>query len=194
MYNYNKSWLAPYDPTKLAILSILRPKDDLISNFGPNVRKMVSSDDVVHFIDEENIVTYINFGCCITFLPKTPTKIKQINRERKYISRSCEKRHSIPSNDQHTCFVDEQQSSNIFLNPYDLWGMVPAAPLSLRHTNVHTLRSISTLNQQLNNLEQTHIHSSLHCERWTVKQGIARQLCILSKKLLSGRTNERNSC
>ena len=32
-----------------------------------------------------------------------------------------------------------------------------------------TLCPISTLNQQLNNLEQTHIRCSLHCEGWTVK-------------------------
>ena len=135
MYNYNKSGLSPYDPKKFAIHSILRPEDDLISNSGPNVRKTVSFDDVVHFIDEENIVTYITFDCGITFLPETPTKIRQNNRERKYISRSCEKPPCIPSNDQHTCFVDEQHSSNIFLNPYNLWGMVPAALMSLSHTN-----------------------------------------------------------
>ena len=34
---------------------------------------------------------------------------------------------------------------------------------------IHTLCSISTLNQQLNNLEQTHIRWSLHCQRLTVK-------------------------
>ena len=34
---------------------------------------------------------------------------------------------------------------------------------------IHTLCSISTLNQKLNNLERTHIRCSLHCERWTVK-------------------------
>ena len=143
MYNYNKSGLSPYDPTKLAIHFILRPEDDLISNCGPNVRKTVSFDDVVHFIDEENIVTYINFDCGITFLPETPTKIRQINRERKYFSRSCEKPHYIPSNDQHTCFVDEQHSSNIFRNPYNLWDMVPAALMSLSHTN----DTYSTFNQ-----------------------------------------------
>ena len=143
MYNYNKSGLSPYDPTKLAIHSILRPEDDLISNCGPNVRKTVSFDDVVHFIDKENIVTYINFDCGITFLPETPKKIRQINRERKYSSRYCEKPHCIPSNGQHTCFVDKQHSSNIFLNPYNLWGMVPAALMSLSHTN----DTYSTFNQ-----------------------------------------------
>ena len=35
---------------------------------------------------------------------------------------------------------------------------------------IHTLCSIRTLNQQLNNLEQTHFRCSLHCERWTVKR------------------------
>ena len=90
MYNYNKSALSPYDPTKLAIHSILRLEDDLISNCGPNVRKTVSFDDVVHFIDEENIVTYVDFDCGITFFPKTPIKIRQINKERNYISRSRE--------------------------------------------------------------------------------------------------------
>ena len=118
MYNYNKSVLSPYDPTKLAIHYILRPEDDLISSFGPNLKKTVSFDDVVHFIDEESMVTYAVFDCGITFFPETPTKIIQINRERNYISRSCEKPQCIPSNDQHTCFVDEQQSSNIFLNRY----------------------------------------------------------------------------
>ena len=135
MYNYNKSGLSPYDPTKLAIHSILRPEDDLISNCGPNVKKTVSFDDVVHFIDEENIVTYVDFDCSITFLPETPTKIKQITRERNYISRSCEKPQYNPSNDQHVCPVDEQHSSNIFLTPYILWDMSPAALTSLNHNN-----------------------------------------------------------
>ena len=135
MYNYNESVLSPYDPTKLAIHSILRLEDDLISNCGPNVKKTVSFDDVVHFIDEEIMVTCVDFGCGITFLPETPTKIRQINRERNHISRSCEKPQCIPSNDQHTCSVDEQHSSNIFLNSYNLWDMVPAALMSLNHTN-----------------------------------------------------------
>ena len=135
MYNYNKSVLSPYDPIKLAIHSILRPEDDLKSNCGPNLNKKVSFDDVVHFIDEENMVTHVDFDCGITFFPETSTKIRQIIRERNYISRSCEKPQCIPSNDQHTCVVDEQHSSIIFLNPYNFWDKVPAALMSLSHTN-----------------------------------------------------------
>ena len=135
MYNYNKSGLSPYDPTKLAIHSILYPEDDLISNCGPNVKKTVSFDDVLHFIDEENIVTYVDFDCGITFLTETPTKIRQINRDWNYISRSCEKPQCIPRNDQHVCPVDEQHSSNNFITPYILCDMSPAALTSLDHNN-----------------------------------------------------------
>ena len=138
MYNYNKSVLSPYDPTKLVNHSILRPEDDVISNCGPNLKKTGSFDDVVHFIDKENMVTYVDFGCGITYFPETPIKIRQINRERNYFSRSCEKPQCIPSNDQHTCFVGEQHSSNIFLNPYNLWDRVAAALMSLSHTNQYS--------------------------------------------------------
>ena len=135
MYNYKNFRLSPYDPTKLAVHSNFRPKDDLRSNCGPNVKKTVSFDDVVHFIDEKNIVTYVDFDCGITFLLETPTKVKQINRERNFISRSCEKPQYISSNDQHVCPVDEQHSSNIFLTPHILWDMSPAALTSLNHNN-----------------------------------------------------------
>ena len=135
MYKNNKSVLSPYDPTKLAVHSILPPEDDLISNCGPNFEKTVSFDDVVHSIDEEKMVTYVDFDCGITFFPENPTKFRQINREQNYISRSCEKPQRIPSNYQHICVVDELHSFNFFMNPYNLWNLVPAALWSLCHTN-----------------------------------------------------------
>ena len=135
MCSYNKSQVSPYDPTKLAIHSILRAEDDLISNCGQNFEKTVSFDDNVHFINEEKIVTYGDFDCGFTFNPETPTKIRQTNRERNYIFRSCEKSNCIPSNDRHNCFIDEQHNSNIFLNPYNLSDLVPAAFTSLNLTN-----------------------------------------------------------
>ena len=155
MYNYNKSVLSPCDPTKLAIHSILRPEDDLISNCGPNLKKTVSIDDVVHFIDEENMVTYVDFDCGFTFFPETPTKIKQIKRERNYISRSCKKPNAFPA----TINIPVLLMSSIALisfrtrTIYGTWFqqlLCHSATLM-----IHTLCSISTLNQQLNNLEQT---------------------------------------
>ena len=134
MCSYNKTQVSPYDPTKLAIHSILRLGDDLISNCGQNFKKTVSFDDIVHVIDEEDIVSYEVFDCGITFYTETPRKIKEIIRERNYISRSCEKSKCFPSNDRHNCCIDEQHNSNIFLNPYILWDMVPAALMTLNHT------------------------------------------------------------
>ena len=113
----------------------MRAEDDLISNCGQNFRKTVSLDDIVHFIDDEDIVTNEEFDCGITFYPETPTKTREINRERNYNSRSCEKSKCLPSNDRHNCFMDEQHNSNIFLNPFNVWDMVPAAFMSLNHTN-----------------------------------------------------------
>ena len=92
---------------------------------------MQTTKKVLHFIEEEDIVTYKDFDCGITFYPETPTKIRQINRIRNYNSRYCEKSKCIPSNERHNCFLDEQHKSKIFLDPYNLWDMVPAAPLPL---------------------------------------------------------------
>ena len=124
-----------HDPTKLAIHSLLRPEDDLISNCGQIFKKTVSFNDIVHFIDEENIVTYVDFDCAVTFYPETPTKIRQIKREQKYISRSCQKSKCICGNNQFNCSIGEQHSSNIFLNPYNFWDLVPAACISPNHSN-----------------------------------------------------------
>ena len=135
MSNYTKTQVSPYDATKLAIQSFLRTEDDLISNCGQKFKKSVSFDDIVQLIDEENIMTYVDFDCGITFYPEKPTKIKQIIRDQNYISRSFEKPICIPSNDQDNCFIYEQHNSNIFLNPYNFWDTVPAALTSLNHTN-----------------------------------------------------------
>ena len=192
MYKYNKPVLSPYDPTKLAIQSDLRPEDNLKSNCRPNNKMTLSFDDVVHFIDEENRVTYVDFDCGITFFPETPTKIRQINRERNYNSTSCEKPQCSPSNDQHTCFVDEQHSSNIFLNPYNLWDMVAAALMSLSHTN----DTYSTFNQYPQPTTQQHrtdsypVFSSLrtmNCKR----KGLRVSFALFQRNYLpDGRMNE----
>ena len=100
-----------------------------------NFNQTVSYDNMVYFIDDENIVTYVDFDCGTTFYPETPTKVRQINRERKYISRSCEKPKCIPSNDQHNCSFDKQHTFNIFLHTYNLWDVVPSALMSLNQSN-----------------------------------------------------------
>ena len=135
MCNYNKIQVFPYDPKKLAIQSILRPEDDLITNCGQNFRETVPFNYIMHFIEEKNKVKNVDFVCGFTLYPETPTKIRQINRERNYISGACEKPRCVPSNDQHNCSNIEQHSSNNFMNAYNLWDMVPAALMSLKYTN-----------------------------------------------------------
>ncbi len=169
MCSYNKTQVSPYDPTKLAIHAILRPEDDFITNCGQKFKKTVSFDDIVHFIDQEDIVTYEDFDCGFTFYPEFPTKIREINRERNYISRSCEKSKCTPSNFRHNCFIDEQHNSNIFLNPYNSRDMIPAALISLNNTNDRESMTNQYPQPKLTNLEQTNIRCSLHCEEWTVK-------------------------
>ena len=114
MCSYSKIQVSPHDPSKPAIHSTLRPKDELLSNCGQTFEQTVSFDDIVHFIDEENIVIYVDFDCGITFYPETPTKIRQIKREQNYISRSCENPKCIRGNNQLNCSIDKQHSSNIF--------------------------------------------------------------------------------
>ena len=75
MYNYNKTKDSQY-PTKLAIYSILRPEANLVSNYGHIFKRTVSFEDIVHFIDKKNIVTYVDFDCGVTFQLETPTKIR----------------------------------------------------------------------------------------------------------------------
>ena len=158
MYNYNKSEDSPYDPTKLAIYSNLRPEVDLKSKCGQNFKKKtVSFEDTVHFTDEENIVTYVDSGSSNTLYPETPTKAGEINREQNYISRSCWKPMWIPSNDQHNCSIDERHASrNLWTcTIYGTWFQQ-----LLCHSTalmIENLCPISTLDQQLTNLEQTHI-------------------------------------
>ena len=74
MCNYNKIQVSPCDPTKTAIHSILRPEDDLISNCGQNP---VSFDEIVDFVDEEDIVTYDDL---ILVLLSTPKLLQKSDR------------------------------------------------------------------------------------------------------------------
>ena len=135
MSSYKNIQVSPYDPTELAIYSILCPEDDRMSNCGQNFKNTASFDDIVYFIDEEDIVTYVDFDFGITFHHGTATKIRQINREWNNISRSCKKPNCIPRNHQHNWFIVEQCNSFNFLKPYNFWDMVPAALMSLNHTS-----------------------------------------------------------
>ena len=57
--------------------------DDLILKCGQNLKKKtVPFEDIVPFNDDENIATYVDFDCCMTFYTETPTNTRQNNRAR----------------------------------------------------------------------------------------------------------------
>ena len=114
-------------------------------------------------------MTYVFFYCGSIFFPETPKKVTS-NEKGITFPDPVKKPCAFPATINITAFFDEQYTSNIFLNPYKLWDMVPATPLCHSITLLmKTLCPISNLNQQLTYLEQTHIRCSFHCERWTVK-------------------------
>ena len=123
----------------------------------------------MHFIDEEDIVTYEDFDCGINFYPETPPKIREINRERNYISRSCEKTKYTPSNDRITVLMMRSTLLISFWTRtiYGTWFQQLLCHSITLMTD--TLYPMGTLNQELTNLEQTHTRCSLHCEGWAVK-------------------------
>ena len=48
----------------------------------------------------------------------------------------------IPTNFEHSCFVDEEHTSSIFLDPYNLGNIDPSAALPIKHTPDRELMSI----------------------------------------------------
>ena len=79
MYSYNKTEDSLYDSTKLESNSYLRTEFDLLSKCGHNLKKTVSFDDIVHFIDDKNIVTCVDFHRGNIFYPEAPEKVSNIN-------------------------------------------------------------------------------------------------------------------
>ena len=189
---YNITQVSPYDPTKLAIHSILRPEDDLISNCGQNFKKTVSFKNSVHFTDEEDIVIYEDFDCSIPFYPEVLQKSE----------RSTENGITFPDPVKNPSAITVTIGITILLlssitlisfwtrTIYGTWFQQllchSITPL------IDTLCPISTLNQQLTNLEQTHIRCSLPCEQMdSQRKGLRVSFAFFQRNLLpDGRVNE----
>ena len=61
-----------------------------ICNCGVIFKKTISFDDMVHFINDDNAVTYVVFDCCTTLYPEATVNVQNIKWERMKLSRSCE--------------------------------------------------------------------------------------------------------
>ena len=67
-------------------------------------------------------------------------------------------------------FIEEKHNSDIFLNPDNLWDIVPAAPMSLNHTNDGYSMS-NMYPQPTTHPPRTDSYPVfLHCEGCTVKR------------------------
>ena len=169
MRSSNETQDSLHDPTKAAIHSFLQLEEHFISNCGHYFRKTDSFDDLVHFNDEEKIVTFVGFDCGNTAYTGAPTELGRNNRERKNISRSCKRPRWILNNGHHNCSIVNKLTSDKVLSPYHIYDMDPAAHVAVNCTSDRTLCPISILEQQVTKLEQTYLRCFLHCERWTVK-------------------------
>ena len=178
MYNCNETQDSPYDPTTLAIDSI----SHLLVDFISNRKKTIPFVDVVHFNDEQNIVTYVEFDGGFTFCPESPTKSDQINRERKNNSLSYEKHKCFPNNDQRNFSIDEEHTYYLFLKPYKIRNMDPAALMTLNYTNEGDFRS-TQYRQKTTHQSGTDIIFGLLVivTNRVLKEAIASQLCILQR-------------
>ena len=169
MCSYNKTQVSPCDPTKIAIYSILRPEDDLISNCGQKLKKFVTFDDIVHLIDKENIVTYENLDCALLSTLKLLQKSDRSTENGITFPDAVKNSTAFPVTINITVLLMSSITLICFWNRtvYGTWFQ----QLLCHSTTlmIDTLCPINTINQQLTNLEQTPIRCSLHCEGWTVK-------------------------
>ena len=111
----------------------------------------------------------VDYDCGNTFYPEAPSGVGHINRERKKISKCCKKPKSVPSNGQHKCSIDEQNTTYIFPNPYNSWETEPAALMSFKTITDGDSVQSDTLEQQLTKMEQSYLCCFLRCENWTIK-------------------------
>ena len=170
MYSYKKTQFSPYDPTKLAIHSILRPEDDLISNCGQNFRKIVFS--MTLFTSLMRRTAWL-MKIWIVVLLSTLKLLQKLDR-------SIESGITFPDPVKNPSAFPVTINITVFLmrsislisfwirTIYGTWFQQP-----LYHSitlMIDTLCPINTLNQQLTSLEQTHIRCFLHCDGWTVKE------------------------
>ena len=168
MWSYNKTQISPYDPAKLAIQSILGPESDLISYCGQNFKNTVSFDDIVLFIVEENIVTneilIVVTHCTLKLLQKADTS----NEIGNTFPDPVKNPNGFPVTFNITVLLMSSITLISFWTRTFYWTWFQWLLSHSTTLRIDILFPISTLNQQLTNLEQTYIRCSLHCERWTL--------------------------
>ena len=83
MVSYNSTPDSLFEPTKLAIWTILLPEVDLVSKCGDNLEMTLFSDEMMHFTDEDTFVRYVVFIFSKNLHPKAAMQEEHFNQERK---------------------------------------------------------------------------------------------------------------
>ena len=105
-------------------------------------------------------MSFVAFDNGISFYPVTPIDNRQINREQKCISRSCEKPSALPETINITALLTSSKHLLFFQTRtfYRTWSQqLLCYSTTLK---VETVFSNSKLNQQLTKIEQYHIRCS----------------------------------
>ena len=101
--------ISVFDPLSFPIRSCIRPIDELISNCGPSLRKHVSFDEKVVFID----------NCLTTCAPQSMQSTPRTRR--------------IRSN-KKSPLLNPIESGLVFLDPYSIWDITCDTPIVLNNT------------------------------------------------------------
>ena len=114
-FNYSATQYLFYDPTKLAIRFILRKEVDFLSSQGDNFNKTVSFDDTLHFVDDQNVLTYVDSECCLTFYRQKSDKFNG-----KKANADLVKNSSASQNYSEKEQFFKKHTSNNFVDPYNV--------------------------------------------------------------------------
>ena len=196
LYNYKKNQETPYDPSKLAIHSILRPEVEPMRKCGDNSNMIVSFDGMVRSIDGENILTFVDFDCVFTLWPEAPTKLKRVNQDWKTVGRSCGNQGESQAVINNTDFLMKIIPLTSFCAPtiYGTWiDQLICHPTKLLMSS-RSLWLCNILGNPLFYLKQPYVWYSLPHSRWTVKGRGCASVLHPPSWLHTGKTCERNSC
>ena len=163
MFKQSTTGYSLYDPKDLTIYAVWCPEVIPISICWKCFKKTVILMTWCHSIEDENIVTYVDFDFSPNFQPKT------VNWIGKVLKKFGKSQKCVPSNDKLNCFDDDQQISNIFADPYKIKDIQQR----LHHSTtflIGILWPIVLLKYQLINLKQTYDRYCFHYDRWTAER------------------------
>ena len=113
------------------------------------VSKRLFFHDIVHFVDGENIVTFldVDIDCCSTLYPEAPPKIRQIIRERKWIPEPVQNPESFQATINLYVLLMSSESLISFWTRtiYEAWLQQLLCHSS--KLTIETICTISTINQ-----------------------------------------------